>query len=492
MVIFGVGAVTAPGATTATDVKTLTGGVAGSLTGRVAGEGGGFSINASVGFTINTTGVLVKQSIVVGDASIVLNLTASPKFAFIIQNLDFSFGDILELRAGSFSIGTDGTFSGSGLELFIGRGPSKLADGTTNPAAVGVLIRNATIAFIRNTSGFALTATGTFAVLGLDGLSVSGTVGFAVNTASVALTVPGATTAILPGAFSFQATGLRIFVANVFEINGNLALTRQPGGDLDIVIAPAAILVQLGGTNIASLRGYASFTMAATTGFRLNSFKVEDFALFPSAAAAIGDVTPPTLFPTADLVSPVKGAVLAAPPASITVVFNDVNQAGLNATSILDAAPEFTLLVNGAASSVTVNGQPTLVSGNTYRYAITSGVLPANGLVTVRFLAGAFSDSRGATTAGEDEQFVLFTPTATQSKPGPIAVLASPSNGGTITVAQLNAQRYLDITYTSLDGNPINKASLEVATAPFTITGPASPTWRSTPGSRPSWAERRC
>ena len=103
--------------------------------------------------------------------------------------------------------------------------------------------------------------------------------------------------------------------------------------------------------------------------------------------------------------------------------------------------------------------------------------------MTVRFLNGGFSDTSGAMVMGEDETFVVFTPgtdpvTGKPKKPGPAATIANPSNGGTITAAQINAQRYIDITYTSLPPatgvapEPINKSSIENAgSAPFFISG---------------------
>ena len=128
-----------------------------------------------------------------------------------------------------------------------------------------------------------------------------------------------------------------------------------------------------------------------------------------------------------------------------------------------------------------MGGVPTLVSGTTYRYTYTGAL--SDGLVTVRFLSGGFSDTSGAMVMGEDETFVVFTPgtdpaTGKPKKPGPVATLANPGNGGTITAAQINAQRYIDITYTSLPPatgvapEPINKSSIENAgSAPFFISG---------------------
>ena len=161
--------------------------------------------------------------------------------------------------------------------------------------------------------------------------------------------------------------------------------------------------------------------------------------------------------------------------ASLDVTFNDVNGVGLRATSITDVDPEFDLLLNGGAATVTVNGAPSLVSGTTYRYALSAAL--TTGLWTVRFRQGAFSDNAGASSMGADQQFVVFVATPSAPKPGPVATVANPGGGATITAAQINAQGYVDITYSSLPAttgatpDPIIKSSLETSTAPFSITG---------------------
>ena len=129
LIIFPPGAITVPATTgpVVPAVTTTTGGVAGVITGRVNIPVGG----ASIGIGFNTTGVAVKQTVEVGDGTIAIDL--QPGTTFLIQNLDFNFGDVLEIRAGSFAI-TGDTFSGSGLEIFIGKGPSKL-NGSPNPPA---------------------------------------------------------------------------------------------------------------------------------------------------------------------------------------------------------------------------------------------------------------------------------------------------------------------------------------------------------------------
>ncbi len=82
---------------------------------------------------------------------------------------------------------------------------------------------------------------------------------------------------------------------------------------------------------------------------------------------------------------------------------------GINPQTILDAAPEFQVLVNGTVSTTVSIGTPKLV-GNVWEYAVSG--LPANGLVTVRFISGSFGDNNGALTMGEDESTVFTAVTA--------------------------------------------------------------------------------
>nr|NLI49984.1 hypothetical protein [Propionibacterium sp.] len=474
-----------PGATTATGVTTTTGGLAGTLLGHVAVAGDtSFSADGTVGFQVNTTGVAVDQSLTVGGTAVTLKMAASPTFLFVVQDLAFDFGDLLEVRAGSFTAG-GGTFSGTGLELFVGSGPSKLADGSDNPRAIGVLITNATLEFRGTTGAYAILASGTLRLLGLDGLTVEGTVTrFAVNTGPSAVTFGTGPTAFTaqPGVFSFLASGVRFAVPGVVDLSGTLGLTRQPNGTLDVYLNNLTVLVGVGGTDVAKIVGYGSFTISPATGFRLNNVRVDDFALFPKPTDTLTpDAAAPTLFPTADLGGPVQSGVYGTAPTSILVRFNDLNGVGLRPETITDTAAEFEVLVDGATPTQPVTiGQPEAQPNRPgwYRYSVLG--LPASGLITVRFLPGAFSDVSGAMAMGADQSFVIFVKDAQHPTPGPVVSLANPANGSAITVAQLNAQGYVDVTYTSLPPatgvapDPIDQSLIRNRlTAPFKLSGTA-------------------
>ncbi|HEX5858381.1 MAG TPA: hypothetical protein VFY91_09765, partial [Microbacterium sp.] len=483
LVVFPPNSVTNP-ATTPNPTRTATGGVAGLITGKVDAGSGDFTASASVGFAINTTGVAVKQTIEMGATDIVLDLTAD-KFLFLVQNLDFDFGGVVMIKAGQFAISGDG-FSGTGLEIFIGSGGKRLADGSFDPAAVGVLIKNATVNFRRDGTGWAMRAIGTIALLGLDGLGIEGTVEFQVNTSpstSFPLGPVGTLTSatVAPGLFSFTALNVVIRAGDVVTLGGSLRLTRNPSGVLDISLYNASALIKSGTTNIATLSGFASFTISPATGFQLGTFRVTSFALFPT-----GDFTPPAaaslpVIVSADLATPLRDSLVrGAAPAKLTVTFSTTDGT-IDASSVTDTEAEFTITVLGSTDVWTI-GAPTAVAGkaNTWEYAISGPPVTGTKLFSVKFIADSVTATytQGgpnllARLVADEERFYVFVATAQEPVPGPVASLTVPS----VSQNQLNAQGYIDVTYTSVpDGTgaaqPIIKSFIETSTvAPFRITG---------------------
>ena len=477
-------------------------GVIGQVSGKAAITVTPFTGSGSVGIRFNTMDIGSTdrtETITVDGTPLTVTIPKNTPagVAFFVQNLDFSFGDVLEIRAGEFVISGD-TFSGSGLEIFIGKGPSKLAGGGLNPDAIGVLITGANLAFRRPASGtgFAMRVSGTFALLGLPGLTVSGGVAFEINTAAQELdpgTPPNPTSAVVPaglstgamlsGRFGFAVTNAVFEVAGVFRLQGSLGLSRQPDGTLDLTLANASVTVTIGGTDVATLRGFGSFSISPTAGFHMNSFKVSGFNLFPtSSSPAITAPGTTSLFPTVDLgtygpsAKPLRNAslTLANVPTQIEVQLNDVNQVGIREATVIDADAEIEILRNGVVTG-TVNGVPTKVVGkpNTWLYSYSGVTFAAGDVVTVRFKAGSFTDESGATNWAEDERFFVVDNTPGSNPngdPRPIAALANPGNGGAVTASELNQRGYLDVTYTSLDGDPIREAELKTG-VPFKISG---------------------
>ncbi len=125
----------------------------------------------------------------------------------------------------------------------------------------------------------------------------------------------------------------------------------------------------------------------------------------------VGAPTPDTTAPTADLADPVDTgtielAVLNA-RGYIDVTFPDSGGSGLDHGSITDLGAEFTL-GEVAASSITVDGAATLITGNTYRYTFTGDF--AEGPIEVNFIAGSFSDNAGNLNIAEVETFTVVLP----------------------------------------------------------------------------------
>ena len=479
-------------------------GIAGVVLGDASAASSTFALHASIGLGINTTLADVDERIVVNGTPIVIKAKASENFTFLVNDLDFNFGDVLEIR-GDFRLSGD-SFVGTGLEIFVGKGPSVFPAvdpvtntpnanaGEPNPDAIGLLIKNASIDFSRQPAStsaeglYWLYATGTLDLIGLDGLKVSGTVTFGVNTTSLARTVTTSTgpVTLSPGVFSFIGSNIVFEVPGVFSVGGTLALTRQPNGTLEIGLVGATVSVTVNGTELFELSGSATFQISPATGFKLQTFKVNGFSVFGEPGIDAPDNSAPVLFPTADLANPVNGGKLT--PADLLalsgdgdglwVQFNDRNGAGLKELSITDPNAEFEVLINGTVTTaITVNGAAQRVLGklNTFRYSFTvPGVLPTDGIVQIRFLPGTFSDQSGiggagVTNFGETEQFFLVP--NENAKPRPTASLASPGSGEAITALDLNARRYIDITFTSYSGDAIDKGSITDALPEFKLTG---------------------
>ncbi|HXG49304.1 MAG TPA: hypothetical protein VNO52_16895, partial [Methylomirabilota bacterium] len=469
-------------------------GVAGILTGKVSGAGGGFALDATLGFRLNTTRAAVDETIEVGGRSIAILFTQAESqngnvFGFFATDLRITIADFVSLE-GSFSFSSGGPagasrmLAGEGIDLFVGQGPFTLENGDPNPDAVGVLLTNTSLLLLDFGGGrYALEATGTVRLVGLDGLNAEGRATVRINNtgqtiSAQSVVIPGTTPerrvtmdALPDGTLSFQGT-LSFRVADTIEISGSVAFTKKPNGVVQVAIAGAAVKVWIPGqTDPAfSIGGNAIFTIGGAEGFRLQNIQVNNFSIFGQGAGlggSSGTAPPPIRFLTADLAEPYSGLIRDRAELNargyIDVVFEDPNGRGIKESTIVDAAPEFTVLVNGQPLAGVTFGTPTKVAGsvNRYRYAFT-GIFPTDGEVTVTFLPQSWTDNGGMANFGETEIFTLVTkrPDGTIPPLGPTAMLTNPGSGGTVTADALNAQQYLDITFTTRNGSPIDPATI--------------------------------
>ena len=173
------------------------GGFAGTLSGDLAVATGGASVSGRAGFRINTFTTAVNETIVVNGrpVAVVFNGTdeikmgTTPFFGFFAENLVLNIGNFVTIE-GTVNFTQGGgrsVFAGANLLVFMGQGPARLPSGALNPAATGVLISNARVGLIRVGTGYALNASGTVEVLGINGVTIAGQASVLVNTTGLAL-----------------------------------------------------------------------------------------------------------------------------------------------------------------------------------------------------------------------------------------------------------------------------------------------------------------
>ncbi|HKN54729.1 MAG TPA: isopeptide-forming domain-containing fimbrial protein, partial [Amycolatopsis sp.] len=235
------------------------GGMAAAFSGGIAVNIAGF---VQAGATqaeldINNTTANVNETVVVGGSPILVNIAAGA-YSLTLTNVSVKIGSFLTLT-GNFHSGSanesGATFYGAAhVEAFLGAGPYRNADGTVNPKAIGVLITDASLAIVKfgsaDGSPVAIHGTGTAALVGLPGLTLSGTVtvdvndtGQAVNdsytfTDGTSVSITFATGTHVEGV---TGTNLTIDAAGIFKIKGNVVFNLKPGGRVDVDVTSAEI-----------------------------------------------------------------------------------------------------------------------------------------------------------------------------------------------------------------------------------------------------------
>ncbi len=438
----------------------------------------------------------------------------------IADTVDLS-GNVTLTRAKlAVSGGTQDVFlvGSNDFQVYLGRGPPTLSNGQPNPDAVGLLISNIRFGLVLYTGGaqsgkFAFDGQGTVGFVGLPGMEFQGGVvfGLRLNRTGApvnSISVPVVTAVNADGTNTYQQVVVNFADASdtpefqagvdiqfdsdgkpVFQLSGLLGVRQLPGGVADITVkglaspesgtacptgtSGASIKIYAGDTTPAfAFCGIANFRIGGTEGFRLQDFRINSVAIFgQNVLTAPQDARNRPL--TADLVSPINGGVLSrASLTFIDVVFNDVNGFGIDESSI--NGDEFRLLLNGNPVSGITFAAPVKRFGTTYRYAII-GTLASDGDYTVEFRApdaaspeAGWKDRRTGTpnrSAKEAETFTLVTPPAGSGPgavltAGPIAQLVNPAGGVVLDPKALSARGYIDISFTSRSGDPIDPDSL--------------------------------
>ncbi|MEN9555968.1 MAG: hypothetical protein RLZZ232_2254, partial [Planctomycetota bacterium] len=148
----------------------------------------------------------------------------------------------------------------------------------------------------------------------------------------------------------------------------------------------------------------------------------------------------------------------------LAIRFQPTTGALVNATSISDAAAEFTLSGAGVGTAV-LSGAPFQDSGDSRLWYFPFTGQFASGPVQVNFPAEVFEDSTGSTNAARVQS---FTVTATEGS------LFDPQPGTPISAAALNQRGWLEVRFTAPEGSALDAATITDTAPEFTLLGAAA------------------
>ena len=165
-------------------------------------------------------------------------------------------------------------FAGTNLTVFFGQGPLVLDNGERNPFARGLLIDDAVVGIVRNTSGkYALDVRGVTSLIGTPGVDIAGLVHVRFNdlgavdqTMNLASGGTVAVTFTATDAGTVSGTGLVLDVAGQ-RLSGDLTVTRTATG-LKIVVANLEAKLSAGGTEFLTLTNGAGVLTTGPNGIR--------------------------------------------------------------------------------------------------------------------------------------------------------------------------------------------------------------------------------
>ena len=455
------------------------------------------SLSGSLGVRVNTTGRTVDETVTVplpegGSKPVHIVFTNTSSQPVISGTACLELAGVVRLTGGfSFSRKVTGSetrivAAAAGIEAFVGANA-----GTDDAIGVKATINSLGVVLVKEgtgTTSYALQGEGGVALVGLDGLDVTGNASLRINQTGRAIDetilVPNPSydpdipagagnpltidaSVVYTSASMVQAfEGSLVFeVVDVFRMTGTVSFRKMPTGTVIVDVPTASVSVTIDGEDIFSINGHATFTIGGAEGFQLKDLKVDGFSIMGIDAG----VQPPAAgqsSPTADLVWPEPGSMvqqsdfIGSP--FIDVIFNDPNGVGLNTASIIDSEQEFEL-TDASGGTILVNGTPQSMGGGTYRYQILSPVNITQGEWTIHFLGGSWKDNNLIGGLSETETFIVRVGT------GPTADLAGPKSGATVDLTLLNAQKYIDVIFTDYSGLGIDPDSITDVQPEFSI-----------------------
>ena len=231
-------------------------GLAGFLKGSLSLAVPGVAAGAEIFLRINNTGAAVSETITLGPDEFKISFSGSEGnvFTVILSEARLMIGDFIFIE-GAFSFTTSGdrqVVGATGVEIFIGDGPRSLENGTVNPLARGFQLSNASFGLVKFTDAgvesYALQATGTIEVIGIDGLTTGGNVTLRFNSfqeainetvstgaSSVSVVMGAGETASISGTSFFEIAGINLALEVAGQaLSANVNISRYRSGDRDI------------------------------------------------------------------------------------------------------------------------------------------------------------------------------------------------------------------------------------------------------------------
>ncbi len=473
---------------------------AGSITGQVQLVGAsGITLAATLTVRLNSFATMVSQTFTLDGTPVTIAFgskevaTAGQSFVqFGGQDIHLGLADVADLygnvtitrSGGMFLVGVANT------SIFLGSGPYLLPDGTPNTSAVGLLAQNVTIGLVVLDGGkYAFSGKGALTFVGLGGLSLgsmtslsaAATVGLELNrtNAPVSQSIPifGSTSVQLTitevtGSPVFTA-GVTIAYPNVFNLSGMASFSELPGGGVDVQVSPVTLAIMAGSSTTAfSITGAAEFQIGGGQGFALRDFRINGVSIFGQDLAIPSIPTFANRPLTATPISPYLNAALDPAVLNqqgyIDIQYNLLDGGTINAATLAHA---FTIdeFENGSYQDITSSlmlGTPVLQYGTTYRYPFSQPFPDMTASYQIRFAAGAWQDSTQDKNAAQAVNFELVKPTTVGGGPAmvrapPTAQVTNPAAGVVADVAMLNNLQYIDVTFASGDGDPIDPTTID-------------------------------
>ena len=322
------------------------GGIAGVLSGRASISVGGVAVGGSFGLRVNKTGLPVLENLSVNGQDFEIAFAdGSSVFEFFGAILTLTIGDFVTIEGRQITFSA-GSFAGTGINIFLGRGPALLPDGSPNPAAVGVQLANAD-AGIRDLGAgkYAMYASGTIELLGVPGITFAGGATISINqstTTDYTFNLPGGPVGgvtVTRGALAFEATGM-LFSLLGQSIRGNFAFSKPGAG------APGEQVVTVAASNVSAQVGPTGQALVSVSG---------GSGLFLITAAGVAGKASGTVTVNGGTGLALGGAYSLAINTIPAAVNQTVTAGSLSAPLVLPVGRY--LRVSGVGATLTVGGQ---------------------------------------------------------------------------------------------------------------------------------------